>query len=265
MANRLLKLAPSNGKALTNQSALNDFPEAPFLDYNFTVDKNINGYKETFDGYQFETDWNGSKNVLTTGPNSNIFSSNYNTGLMFTTTESIGKDRSLMYQFWGKDTNLFLPNVIGYTGLWRNGNRQYHPRLEMVVFHYCNSSGNRTADYKVDNALRSHNESSHYWNYGNTGQHDSGSDWYIGYTVSSSRRDSVVTNGWRLFGMSIQIKYRTAASNAYATGTFWNWKPIIGPGASLSSASDCKKGTRMVIPAIGNTYPVGDSSKILLY
>ena len=258
MSKTEIKLSPKVGHAPTNQSAIKDLREMPLLDYTKTVDKMANGSSGTFDGYQFKTDWNGSTNYMRTN-NGNIFSTNYDNGLRFYTSEKIGKDRRLFYQWWDRtNSNLWLPNVIGYTGLWKQNNRQYHPRLQMVVFHYMDSNGTRTHDYKVDQNLRSYSSSSHYWEYDNSGQQDSGSDWYIGYQLSSSRRNTITSGDHRLHGISISILFRTAAGSATPDGRFWHFKPIIGSGSSgatLSNADTCKSGKRLVIPPRGNTYP----------
>ena len=261
MATRV-KLSCKLGTYPTNQSAQNDLAEMPMLDYDRTVSKHPNGSKDTFDSYEFKTDWNGSSDVLRTN-NGNPFTTNKDNGLRFYTNGSIGKDRRLYYQWWNRSDNLFLPNVVGFTGAWQNTNRQYHPRLDMVCFHYCNKSGTRTYDYRPTEALRSHNESSHYWNYGNTGQHDSGSQWWIGYVLTSSRRQTIFNGEHYLFGMSWDIKFRTAAGSAVADGTFWNWRPIIASSSTGSitgeSAATCNSGHRLVIPTRGNSYPVSSN------
>ena len=261
-----LTLSSQVGKAPTNQAAINSLDEQPMLDYTKTVSKQANGSKNTFDGYEFKTDWNGSTDVVVP-PTGNIFATNYSDGLRFVTNTTIGKDRDYYYQIWNRNSsNLWLANVIGFTGLWRHNNPQYHPRLEMVCFHYMDSSGNRTIDYRPTEALRGHNQSNHYWNYGNSGQHDSGVDWWIGYQLNSASRRQYIHDGdHRLLGMSLQIKFRTAAGSRTADGRFWNWKPIIakdGGGAALADANTCKQGKRLVIPARGNTYPLSGDMKL---
>ena len=261
MATRV-KLSCKLGTCPTNQSAQNDLSEMPMLDYDRTVDKMPNNSSDTFDGYTFKTDWNGSTNYMRTN-NGNPFSTSKDNGLRFYTSSTIGKDRRLYYQWWNRSDNLFLPNVIGFTGSWANTNRQYHPRLDMVVFHYCDKSGNRSYDYKVDYALRGHNESSHYWNYGNTGQHDSGSQWWIGYALSTARRQTIFNGQNYLFGMSWDIKFRTAGLSDYADCRFWNFRPIIAENSTgtitLTSAANCNSGHRLVIPTRGNSYPVSSN------
>ena len=261
MSKTEIKLSPKVGHAPNNHGDINGLGEMPFLDYTKRVDKSANGSSDTFDGYTFQTDWNGSTNYMLNN-NGNPFA-DYNNSLQFYTNERIGKDRRLYYQWWNRsDSNLWLPNVIGYTGMWRHNDRQYHPRLQMVVFHYMDSNGNRTHDYKVDQNLKAYNGSSHYWRYDESGQHDSGVDWYIGYQLSESRRRTICEGDHRLFGMSWSILYRTAAASHSMTGRFHSFKPIIGTGSSgatLSSASTCKSGKRMVLPAQGNTYPKSGS------
>ena len=165
-----LTLSSQVGKAPTDQSTINALKIQPMLDHTKTVSKHANGSKSTFDGYEFKTDWNGSTDVVVP-PTGNIFATDYSDGLRFVTNQTIGKDRQYFYQFWDRgDSNLWLANVIGFTGLWSHNNRQYHPRLEMVCFHYMNSSGTRTVDYRPTQILRSFSSSNHYWEYGNTAQ-----------------------------------------------------------------------------------------------
>lgn len=262
MANVKLRLSHRDGYAPTNQSAIEGTDVAPMLNYNRVIDKNTNGHKDTFDGYTFETDWNGSKDLLRYS--GNLFANTQSDGLRFWTTETIGKDRNLHYQIWARSgENLFLPNVIGFTGLWKHNNPQYHPRLDMVCFHYCNKSGTRTVDYRPTEALKNFSESSHIWHYGKTGQHDSGSLWYIGYQLSAARRSYIVDGEHFLHGISLDIDFRTAAGSRTADGTFWKFQPIVsqtGNAAYLANASSCASGDRMVIPADSNTYPVGSSN-----
>lgn len=261
MAQRI-KLSCKLGTAPTNQSAQNDLAEMPMLDYDRTVDKMPNGSKDSFDGYEFKTDWNGSTNYLRTN-NGNPFSTNSDNGLRFYSSETIGKDRRLYYQWWNRSDNLFLPNVVGFTGSWKNANRKFHPRLDMVCFHYCDKSGTRTFDYRPTESLRSHSESNHYWTYGNSGEHDSGSQWWIGYILSSSRRQAIYNGEHYLFGMSWDIKFRTGAGSHTADGRFWNFRPIIAESSSgsitLQNSSTCNSGHRLVIPTRGNSYPVSSN------
>ena len=258
MSKTKINLSPKVGHAPNNHGDINSLDVMPFLDHNRTVSKWANGTKQTFDGYEFHTDWNGSTNYMRDNGGSPF--AKYNDGdLRFYTSESIGKDRRLYYQWWdSSSSNLWLPNVIGFTGMWRHNNRQYHPRLQMIVFHYMNSSGTRTHDYKVDQNLKAYNSTSHYWRYDQTGQHDSGVDWYIGYQLSESRRRTICDGDHRLLGMSWQIKFRTAAGSASMDGHFHSFKPIIGTGSSaatLASAATCRTGKRLVLPAYGNQYP----------
>ena len=142
MAN-LITLSSKVGKAPTNQSVLNNVGYQPMLDHTKHIDKMPNGSSDTFDGYKFETDWNGSTNYMRTD-NGNIFATNANDGLRFYASSTMGKDRKLYYQYWDRyNSNLWLRNVIGFTGMWKHNNRQYHPRLEMVCFHYMDEDGNR--------------------------------------------------------------------------------------------------------------------------
>ena len=266
MSKQKIKLSPRVLAAATSTQTMKDLDQMPFFDHTKTVDKNYNNARDTFDGYEFHTDWNGSGDYMRTN-NGNPFSNNYNDGLQFYTSDKIGRDRRLYYQWWGKTgSNMWLPNVIGYTGLWNHTDRQYHPRLQMVVFHYMDSNGNRTHDYKVDQNLRSYNSGSHYWAYNESGQHDSGVDWWIGYQLSESRRRTICEGDHRLFGMSMSILFRTAAASDWPNCRFYGFKPIIGSGssgASTKSKSDCESGKRLVLPAYDNTYPVS-SSKIKL-
>ena len=72
----------------------------PMLDYDRIVDKYPNGSKDTFDGYEFKTDWNGSSDILRTN-NASPFTTNKNSGLRFYTDGSIGKDRRLT-SWWNR-------------------------------------------------------------------------------------------------------------------------------------------------------------------
>ena len=262
MSKTEIKLSSKVGHAPNNQGDINGLPEMPFLDYTTTQDKSAKDTKETFDGYEFHTDWNGSTNYMLTN-NGNPFADYDNNPLRFYTTERIGKDRRLYYQWWNRSSsNLWLPNVIGYTGMWRHSDRQYHSRLQMVVFHYMDSNGTRTHDYKVDQVLKPWNSSLHFWRYDESGQHDSGVDWYIGYELSESRRRTICEGDHYLHGMSWSILYRTAAASHSMSSYFHSFKPIIGTGASattLSNAATCKSGKRLVLPARGNTYPKSGS------
>jgi len=266
MAERKLRLSNRVGYAPTNQSAIHGLDAAPMLNYNRVIDKNTNGHTDTFDGYTFKTDWNGSTNLLRYS--GNLFAKDYADGLRFYTSETIGKDRNLHYQIWARSgENLFLPNVIGFTGLWRHNNPQYHPRLDMVCLHYCDKNGNRTVDYRPTDALKSFSSSSWIWHYGNTGQHTSGVDWYIGYQLTGARRTYICDGEHYLHGISLDIDFRTAAGARTADGRFWHFQPIIsqtGSAAYLANATSCKTGDRMVIPSDRNTYPVG-SNNIRLY
>ena len=60
----LITLSSQVGHAPTNQTALNNVGYQPMLDYTTYQDKMPNGSNETFDGYKFETDWNGSTNYM---------------------------------------------------------------------------------------------------------------------------------------------------------------------------------------------------------
>ena len=261
----LVTLSSQVGHAPTNQSALNNVGYQPMLDYTTYQDKMANGSKDTFDGYEFKTDWNGSTNYMRSNQG-NIFANNADDGLNLYTSERIGKDRRLYVQYWDRfNSNMWLPNVIGFTGMWKHNNRQYHPRLEMVCFHYMDRTGTRGGDYRPTEALRSYSSSNHYWNYGNSGQHDSGSEWWIGYQLPANRRQTVYNSQLYLHGISLQILFRTAASSQTPDGRFWNFKPIIAKdtgGAELSGADVCKSGKRLVIPARGNTYPVTGNIKL---
>jgi len=261
----LVTLSSQIGHAPTNQSALNNVGYQPMLDYTTYQDKMPNGTNETFDGYKFETDWNGSTNYMRSNEG-NLFSNNYGDGLRLDSSSTMGKDRKLFVQYWDRfNSNLWLPNVIGFTGMWQHNNRQYQPRLEMVCFHYMDSTGARAGDYRPTEALRSYSSSNHYWEYGNSGQQDSGSQWWIGYQLPANRRQTVYNSQLYLHGISLQILYRTAASAQTPDGRFWNFKPIIAKdtsGATLSNADTCKSGQRLVIPARGNTYPVTGNIKL---
>lgn len=268
--NKDIKLAPRNGGAAINQAASRELRETPFLAPSAWQSKMANNSTDTFDGYTFETDWNGSTNYMAVGTSKDPFAKTLGSGVRFYSNDTIGKDRKLYVQWWNRTgNNLYLPNVIGYTGFWRNANRQYHPRLEMVVFHYCDSNGAVTHSYKVDQSMLLPNETEHWYVYGMTGQHDSGVDWHIAYRLPSSKRQTIVNGDHRLFGMSWQILYRTPSGVTQGTvdGTFYQFRPIIADGnnsPSLKEASWLQSGSRMVIPAADNTYPRIDKTTIKL-
>ena len=264
MAN-LITLSSRIGHAPTNHEASRNVGYQPMVNPATYMDKMPDGSNDTFDGYKFETDWNGSTNYMRTD-NGNLFAENFDDGLRFYTSSKIGKDRKLYYQYWDRfGTNMWLPNVVGFTGFWRHNNRQYHPRLQMVCFHYMDRDGNRGGDYRPTENLFSYSSSNHYWEYDNSGQHDSGSDWMIGYQLPANRRQTVFNSQLYLHGISLQILFRTAAASQTPDGKFWNWKPIIAKdkeSVSKSDAATCKSGQRLVIPAIGNTWPVTGDIKL---
>ena len=261
----LITLSSQIGHTPTNHSALRDVGYQPMLDYTKIQDKNANGSDDTFDGYRFYTDWNGSSNPMY-APSGNLFSENLNEGLRFHTRDTIGKDRNMYFQIWDRfNSNLWLPNVVGFTGFWRHNDRQTHPRLRMVCLHYMDKDGNRAGDYRPTENLFAYNSSSHYWRYDESGQHDSDVDWMIGYQLPSNRRQTVYNSQMYLHGISMQILFRTSAIARHADGRFYNFKPIIAKdssGATKSNASTCKSGKRLVIPARGNTYPVTGNIKL---
>ena len=263
----LITLSSKLGHCPDGATAVRGVGYQPMVDHTTTQDKMPNGTNETFDGYNFNTDWNGSTNYMRTN-NGNIFATDFGSGLHLYSSEKIGKDRDLYYQYWDRfGPNLYLQNVVGFTGFWQNSNRQYHPRLEMVCFHYCDDEGNRAGDYRPTEALRSYSSSNHYWNYGEGGQHDSGSDWWIGYQLPSGRRQTVLNSRIYLHGISFQFRYRVAsgAVSGVCDGRFYNFKPIIAKdtaSATLSNADTCNTGKRLVIPAQGNSFPQSGDIKL---
>ena len=261
----LITLSSQIGHAPSNHSESRNVGYQPMCDHTKAIDKMPNGSQDTFDGYRFYTDWNGGSNPMNT-PSGNLFAENYDDGLRFNTNSTIGKDRNLYYQLWDRsNSNLWLPNVVGFTGFWRHNDRQTHPRLRMVCFHYMDATGARGGDYRPTENLFSYDSSSHYWEYDNSGQHDSGSDWMIGYQLPANRRSTVYNSQLYLLGISMQILFRTSAIARNADGRFWNFKPIIAKDANSvvkSSAATCKSGKRLVIPARGNTYPVSGNLKL---
>ena len=111
MSKTKVKLAPRVGYAPNSQGDISSLDEMPFLDHTKTVDKSAKDTKETFDGYEFHTDWNGSTNYMLTNGGSPF--ADYDNCLNFYTNERIGKDRRLYYQWWDRNnSNLWLPNVI---------------------------------------------------------------------------------------------------------------------------------------------------------
>ena len=255
----LITLSSQIGHAPTNHAAQREVGYQPMVDHTTYIDKMPNNSSDTFDGYKFQTDWNGSTNYMRTN-NGNLFAEDYNDGLRVYTSEKIGKDRKLYYQYWDRNnSNLWLPNVVGFTGFWRQSNRQYHPRLQMVCLHYMDATGARGGDFRPTETLFSHNETSHYFEYDNGGQHDSGSDWMIGYQLPANRRQTVFNGQMYLHGISLQILFRTAAGSSVCDGRFWNWKPIIAKdtnSVTKSNSSTCTSGKRLLIPPRGNTYPL---------
>ena len=260
-----IRLSSQIGYAPSNHSESRNVGYQPMCDHNTYINKMANGSEDTFDGYRFYTDWNGSSNPMAT-PSGNLFSENHADGLRFTTTSTIGKDRNMYYQLWNRSTsNLWLPNVVGFTGFWKHNDRQTHPRLRMVCFHYMDANGNRSGDYRPTENLFAYNSSSHYWRYDESGQHDSDVDWMIGYQLPSNRRSTVYNNNLYLHGISLQVLYRTSAIARHADGRFWNFKPIIAKDANsvtTANATTCKSGKRLVIPAVGNTYPKSGNLKL---
>ena len=261
----LITLSSQIGHAPSNHGESRNVGYQPMCDHTKYINKMANGSEDTFDGYRFYTDWNGSSNPMNT-PSGNLFAENHDDGLRFNTSSTIGKDRNLYYQLWDRtNSNLWLPNVVGFTGFWRHNDRQTHPRLRMVCFHYMDATGARGGDYRPTENLFSYNSSSHYWAYDESGQHDSGSDWMIGYQLPSNRRQTVFNGQMYLLGISLQVTFRTSAIARHADGRFWNFKPIIAKdtsGATKSNASTCKSGKRLVIPARGNTWPVTGNIKV---
>ena len=225
-----------------------------------------NGSKDTFDGYDLRPigtevliQWTLQQVIC--------FLTNHDDGLRFWTKDTIGKDRKpvLPIVMDRYNSNLWLPNVVGFTGFWRHNHRQTHPRLAMVCFHYMDATGTRGGDYRPTESLFSYDSSSHYWTYDNSGQHDSGSDWMIGYQLPANRRPTVYNSQLYLLGISLQDTFRTSASARHADGRFWNFKPIIAKDANSvvkSNAATCKSGKRLVIPARGNTYPLSGDIKL---
>lgn len=269
MANQQINLALNAGYAADGAGTVQGLRRIPFMDVGASwIDQNINGRTLTYDGYEFKTDWNGSTNYLRVRSN-DVFATQELQGLHLDTTETIGKDRSLIVQYYNLTTNLFPPNVIGYTGLWKNYRRDFHPRLDMVVFHYMDKYGNRNYSFKVDRPLYDHNENLHTWRYGATGQHDSGVTWRIGYTIDPSRYSDIFATNRYLYGMTMQIQYRTGAGSHTCDGRFWHFKPIIAKSSSASDvpslndiAATLNSGNRLVIPADGNTWPVSGDMKL---
>jgi len=188
-----------------------------------------NGSINDADGYRFKTDWNGSTNYMrmTKG---DISSKTRTNGLYLYTSDTIGKDRDLWIQYYNLYEGPLSRNVIGFTGMWRPQVSTHHPRLEMVVFSYTNTAGN-VLEYKVNNNLHSYSSSNYYWEYGNTGSH-SANDWHIAYAIDSARRTTIIQGGYMLYGMHLQIRFRTPTTGQnYANGHFWNFAPIIGTGS----------------------------------
>lgn len=265
MSTQQLNLSSQLGYAPSNHGESRNVGYQPMCDHNTSVNKMPNGSEDTFDGHRFYTDWNGGSNPMNT-PSGNLFATSFNNGLRFNTNDTIGKDRNLYYQLWNRtSSNLWLPNVVGFTGFWNHNDRQTHPRLRMVCFHYMDDNGNRAGDYRPTENLFSYNSSSHYWAYDESGQHDSGVDWMIGYQLPSGARQQVFNNKLRLLGISMHILFRTSAIARHADARFYNFKPIIAKdtgGVSKTNATTCKSGKRLVIPAVGNTYPLSGNLKL---
>ncbi len=269
MANQQINLALKTGYAADGVGTVQGLKRIPFMDVGSSwVNQNVNGRTLTYDGYEFKTDWNGSTNYLRVRAQ-DIFSTYETQGLFLDTTDTIGKDRSLIIQYMNSNANLFPPNVIGYTGLWKNVRRDFHPRLDMVVFHYMDKYGTPNYSFKVDRPLYDHSETQHTWRYEATGQHDSGVAWRIGYTIDPSRYSDIFARNKYLYGMTMQIKYRTGAGQHTCDGRFWHFKPIVAKSSSASmiptlseEAAVLNSGERLIIPADGNTWPVSGDMKL---
>ena len=148
MTRQQTRLSSQLGYAPSNHAESRNVGYQPMCDHTTAINKMPNGSKDTFDGYEFKTDWNGSSNPMHT-PSGNLFSTNHDDGLRFHTSDTIAKDRNLYYQLWDRsNSNLWLPNVVGFTGFWKHNHRQTHPRLRMVCFHYMDDNGNRVADFR---------------------------------------------------------------------------------------------------------------------
>jgi len=245
------------GRWLSNHTEQHDYNHYNALVTNVNVDKSGSGKKQTFDSYEFKTDWNGSTNYMRTSKG-DISSTNRTSGLRLFTSEKIGKDRYLWYQYWDASSKgPWNKNVVGYTGLWWHDDRQYHPRLEMVAFHYMDVNKNRTKDMTVDiNLHGGYNSDNRYWQYGETGQHTSQVHWHIAYALHPRRRREVVDNGYVLHGMSLQFKYRTAAGSGNPNAYFFNFKPIIGDTSgnlNSISASSASSGKGQILYSRENT------------
>ena len=64
MSKTNIKLSPRVLSAATSTSVMKDLGEIPMFDHTKTVDKMAKDSRDTFDGYEFHTDWNGSTNYM---------------------------------------------------------------------------------------------------------------------------------------------------------------------------------------------------------
>ena len=62
----LITLSSQIGHALSNHGESRNVGYQPMCDHTKYIDKMANGSKDTFDGYEFKTDWNGSSNPVNT-------------------------------------------------------------------------------------------------------------------------------------------------------------------------------------------------------
>ena len=114
----LITLSSQIGHAPSNHGESRNVGYQPMCDHTKYINKMANGSKDTFDGYEFKTDWNGSSNPMNT-PAGNLFATDHDDGLRFWTKDTIAKDRKMYYQLWDRhNSNLWLPNVVGFTGFW---------------------------------------------------------------------------------------------------------------------------------------------------
>ena len=83
MAN-LITLSSRIGHAPTNHEASRNVGYQPMVNPATYMDKMPDGSNDTFDGYKFETDWNGGTNYMRTD-NGNLFAENFFTFIAVST------------------------------------------------------------------------------------------------------------------------------------------------------------------------------------
>ena len=264
MPELIIQKSPPPNRYLSNQSTSNGYQFIPLVTNN--DNPHWGNTSKTFDGYTYKSA-DGGMIKKTLG---DISSKTRTSGLRLYTDSKAGTDRDLWQQFYNKSSGPLTRNVIGYTGMWRPIDSGYHFRLEMLGFHYVKPNGSEVTFNVTNNLHGSYNSSNGYWHYGNTGSQNV-KDWHIAYWIGASRANEVVSNGYMLCGMSMQIRMRTpTAGTGYPDSYFWNFCPIMsdkssgnGPPVSIN-LTNAKAEEGQIIYSRSNTgkNPANDEFKI---